>query len=144
MVFQTKPEDFKESVEIVGCFLEYEGKYLLLLRQDFKPQGNTWDLPAGRVEKGESIGEAMKRELKEESGYACTDDELKFFKTVFVRYPDSDFVYHMFQIQLREPYEVTIHLDEHKEFAWVSPKESLEMNLIGGQAECTKLFYRLI
>jgi ADP-ribose pyrophosphatase YjhB (NUDIX family) len=39
-----------------------DNKYLLL----YHPLTNLWTLPGGKVEKGESLEEALKREIKEE------------------------------------------------------------------------------
>lgn len=51
----------------VLVIVEKDGHYLLI--QEAKPErGNAWYLPAGRVEIGESIVEAAKRETLEESG----------------------------------------------------------------------------
>ena len=46
-----------------------EGKYLLLLRsskEDISP--SSWDIPGGGREKGESLAEALVREVREETG----------------------------------------------------------------------------
>ena len=42
----------------------HEGKILLTQREDFE----TWILPSGGIEEGESIGQAAIRETKEETG----------------------------------------------------------------------------
>lgn len=55
-------------LRVVGCFLEYEGKFVLLHRHAHKPNGGTWGLPAGKVEPGESDTAAVLRELWEETG----------------------------------------------------------------------------
>lgn len=143
-VHEVRPSDWREpALEIVGCFFEHEGKHLLLLRQDAKPQGGTWGLPAGQVEKGESNLAAMGRELEEETGYSALSDELKFWKTLFVRFPEFDFSYHLFSLQLVQPHEVKLNELQHKDFKWVTPVDSFEVNLIPGQAECSMLFYSL-
>lgn len=53
-------------------FLVYNSEILLILR-DNKPSipfPNTWDLPGGGIEQGESAEQALRRELKEEINIA--------------------------------------------------------------------------
>ncbi len=52
---------------IVGGVLEKDGKYLLVQGAREKWYGK-WDLPAGHLGSNETIFEATKREIKEESG----------------------------------------------------------------------------
>jgi 8-oxo-dGTP diphosphatase len=66
---QTKWEDGVEWVGIVaGCVIGRDGKYLLVQEKQQKVYG-LWGVPAGFVDKGETIPEAAVREVKEESGY---------------------------------------------------------------------------
>ncbi|MEZ5024352.1 MAG: NUDIX domain-containing protein [Chitinophagales bacterium] len=52
-----------EYIEAAGGVVQNdEGKILLIFRKDF------WDLPKGKIEKGESIEQAAVREVKEETG----------------------------------------------------------------------------
>jgi ADP-ribose pyrophosphatase YjhB (NUDIX family) len=52
---------------IVGGVLEKDGKYLLVQEAQEKCYGK-WNLPAGHLDPNETIFEAAKREIKEESG----------------------------------------------------------------------------
>ncbi len=42
MISKDKLENFTPKFEVVSCFVEYKNEILLLLRQDHKPQHNTW------------------------------------------------------------------------------------------------------
>ena len=95
MIFLKKPEDFDPKVTIASCFLERDGKFLLLHRCDNKFEGNTWGVPAGKVERGESISTATARELFEETGVMVPVRKIIYWRETFVRYPDFDFVYHV-------------------------------------------------
>jgi 8-oxo-dGTP pyrophosphatase MutT (NUDIX family) len=142
MMHQSEPEGFNPKLEIVSCFAEYDGEILLLHRQDHKPQGGTWGVPAGKIDIGETKEGAMAREFKQETGLNLED--ILYFRKVFVRYENYDFVYHIFHKKFHEDIRknVRINLDEHKAYLWVPPKKSLDMNLIQDLGDCIKLFYR--
>jgi 8-oxo-dGTP pyrophosphatase MutT (NUDIX family) len=142
MVYREKPEGFNSRFEIVSCFVEHDGEFLLLLRQDHKPQGNTWGVPAGKVEDGETKEEAIQREVEEETGYRM-QSEPELFGTVYVRYSDYDFVYHMYRYPTLQKPDIFIDPKSHKEYRWISPIESLSMPLIEDEDRCVELVYSL-
>jgi len=59
-------EDFKSNFKVIsasgGLVLNEQREFLFIFR------GGKWDLPKGRIEKGEQIKEAALREVKEECG----------------------------------------------------------------------------
>ncbi|HEW89828.1 MAG TPA: NUDIX domain-containing protein [Candidatus Bathyarchaeota archaeon] len=48
--------------------LVQRGRYVLLVRRGREPEADSWSLPAGLVEIGETVEEATKREVFEETG----------------------------------------------------------------------------
>lgn len=141
MIYETEPDDFNPKMEIVSCFVEHEGKILLLHRQDNKPQGNTWGVPAGKVDGGEDAVNAMLREVSEETGFLVPSDSAEYHGKVFVRYSDIDFVYHMFRTVVSDKPNVEINPVEHKTHTWLTPEEALELELIQDEDWCIKKVY---
>jgi 8-oxo-dGTP pyrophosphatase MutT (NUDIX family) len=140
MSLQDKPENFDPKFEVVSCFVEYQEEILLLLRQDHKPQPNTWGVPAGKIDPGETAIQAMMREGKEETQISL--DNITYIDKLYVRYPDYDFIYHMFHKRFDTQPNITINPNEHKIYIRKEPKEALEMNLIQDLDECIRLFYK--
>ena len=143
MIYINKPEDFNSNFDIVSCFVEYNGEILLLHRQDHKPEGNTWGVPAGKNNKGEKILESILREIMEETGFELPPSQLSYFGKVYVRYPEYDFVYHIFHTKLDNIQKVAINHNEHKDYKWISPQKALDMPLIQDLDACIKLFYKI-
>jgi ADP-ribose pyrophosphatase YjhB (NUDIX family) len=143
MIDLEKPLNFQERFEVVSCFVEHNRNFLLLHRQDYKPQGNTWGVPAGKVNQNETLLEAITREIKEETSLEISPLKIQYFKKFYVTYPDYQFSYHIFHASLEDNFPIQIDLREHKNFKWVSPLETLKMNLILDEDFCIKLFYRI-
>jgi 8-oxo-dGTP pyrophosphatase MutT (NUDIX family) len=113
MIYKDLPEKFNPKFEVVSCFVECDGKILLLQRQDNKSQGGKWGVPAGKIDEGESEKLAVLREVKEETGIALNNDSVKHSKKVFVRYPDYDFVFDIFKSEIKNFPDVVLSKEEN-------------------------------
>ena len=57
----------KKLLKVVGAIIENENNEILCaLRSPIMSIPNMWEFPGGKVEKGESLKEAIEREIKEE------------------------------------------------------------------------------
>ena len=139
MIYANKPEQFTPKFEVVSCFVECNDEILLLLRQDHKPEPNTYGVPAGKVDEGETPMQAIQREVWEETGIQLTDPT--HFEKLYVKYPDYDFTYHIFHKRFDEKPNVIINPNEHKHHRRTHPKKALELDLIEDEDACIKLFY---
>jgi 8-oxo-dGTP diphosphatase len=61
--------DGREPVDVaVGVLIDPGGRFLLTSRPDGKVYAGYWEFPGGKVEAGESVESALRRELHEELG----------------------------------------------------------------------------
>ncbi|MCY7387474.1 MAG: Nudix family hydrolase [Burkholderiales bacterium] len=56
----------------VAVFIKPDGSFLLSSRPEGKPYSGYWEFPGGKIEAGESVLQAMKRELMEELNVTIT------------------------------------------------------------------------
>ncbi|MBN2330336.1 MAG: NUDIX hydrolase [Candidatus Aenigmarchaeota archaeon] len=143
MLHEEEPRGFNPKFEAAGCLVENDGRILLLLRRDDKPEGSTWGLPSGTVESGETPVSAMLRELEEETGIRIQGPSMSYYRKVFVRYPEYDFLYHIFHVKLEGKGNVRINPDEHVGFKWVDPAEASGLPLIQDLDSCIRMFFSI-
>lgn len=126
-------------MRIVGCFLEYDSKFVILLRHSHKPNGDTWGLPAGKVEQGEDDKTALLRELEEETGYIADGSELENLGD-FNFGQDNEYVFAAYRIKLTKPHELILEDAAHADSKWVTAAECHALqNLIPDFHELLKL-----
>jgi 8-oxo-dGTP pyrophosphatase MutT (NUDIX family) len=90
-------------------------RYLYLMRNDPK-HPNTWGLPGGRVESGETLIAAMTRECEEELG--AMPEYLRLVPIEKFTTSDAGFAYHTFFCSVVDEFCPKLN-DEHVGWAWL-------------------------
>jgi ADP-ribose pyrophosphatase YjhB (NUDIX family) len=91
-------------------------RYLYLMRDDPK-HPNTWGLPGGRMEPGETMIESIKRECEEELG--AMPDYIKLVPLEKFTTADQHFAYHTFFCTVSTEFVPELN-HEHTGWAWLA------------------------
>jgi 8-oxo-dGTP diphosphatase len=80
-VFDITSTEVGTLQRITNCIVIKDQQVLLLQ----KPSRGWWVAPGGKMESGESIKEAVTRELREETGFEIQDPEIKGVFTIVIK-----------------------------------------------------------
>lgn len=112
-----------------------EGKILLLKTNPAELKGYNgepyWDIPGGRIQRGDSIEECLKREVKEETGITSIKSFKPFLMALSpLRIPvdDTDFglILSVYLCEVENIENIKLS-KEHLSGEWFSPKEASEL-----------------
>ena len=113
-----------ESVELtVLCLIHKNGKYLLQDR--IKKDWKGYTLPGGHIEPGESIVDAVIREMQEETGLTIRHPHLCGVK----QFPLEEGRYIVFLFETEE-FEGDLRSSEEGTMHWIEEKELSKVNLV--------------
>jgi len=115
----------------VGAIAVHDGR-LLLIRRGTGPAAGEWSVPGGRVEAGETLAEAVVRELAEETGVEGVCDSLVGWVERIAS--DYHFVILDFAVTVLEPGALRAGSDA-AEAEWVPMDEVPHRRLVEGLAE---------
>lgn len=97
----------------VGVLIDPEGRFLLTSRPPGKAYAGYWEFPGGKVEPGESIEQALRRELQEEIGVTIASAEP--WKVEMFDYPHALVRLHFCRVRL---WSGTFDMREGQQMAW--------------------------
>lgn len=106
----------RKVVEVaVGVLIQPDGQFLLTSRPPGKVYEGCWEFPGGKLEEGESVEVALRRELQEEIG--LTIGPVHPWKIEMVDYPHA-----LVRLQYCKVFEWTgeLRMHEGQSFAWQS------------------------
>lgn len=106
---------------IVNGLLRRKGEVLLAHRSpQRRTYPDTWSFPGGHVEPGETLDDALKRELIEEIGVTATH------WSPVTRFTDGDVTFHIFTVTAWRGTPQLIG-DEHIALRWMPPADAAAM-----------------
>lgn len=107
----------KSSQEGVGSlvYARSTNRYLFLLRNKSKHSGS-WGIVGGKVDPGETVIQALVREIVEEIGQDFADR--KFIPLETFTADNKKFVYYTFLVTVEEEF-VPVLNNEHRGYCWV-------------------------
>ncbi len=110
----------------VGVLLDAHGNFLLTSRPEGKVYAGYWEFPGGKLEAGETVEQALRRELQEEIGIVI--DTVQPWKTELIDYPHA-----LVRLNFCKVHTWTGELDmrEAQSFAWASLPVALSPVLPG-------------
>ena len=115
----------RPKLKVVGALLrDKENRIFSCMRPDGDAWAGWWEFPGGKVDPGESMQEALSREIKEELGISV-NPKSKICE-IDHSYEDRDVNLHIFDCGLVDPQEIT--LMEHGDSRWLAREDLLEVN----------------
>jgi len=97
----------------VGLLIAPNGEFLLTSRPEGKVYAGYWEFPGGKLETGESVEEALRRELQEEIGVHI--GSVQIWKEKLVDYPHALVRLHFCKVF---DWTGTLQMREGQTFSW--------------------------
>jgi 8-oxo-dGTP diphosphatase len=97
----------------VGVLIDAEGNFLLTSRPAGKVYAGYWEFPGGKLEAGESVQQALRRELHEELGITIGD--VQPWRQELVDYPHARVRLHFCRVY---QWQGQFEMRERQQMAW--------------------------
>jgi mutator protein MutT len=110
------PQQLQEMIDVVAAVIVRDGRYLICQRPVEKAHGGLWEFPGGKVHFGETLMQAVKRELAEELAIDQVSCGTELYQGAE---PGSRYRIRFIEALI----EGDPSLLEHAQLAWVSPSQ---------------------
>ena len=123
-----------KPINVVAAIIKKKGSYFIAQRNKEKYMGLKWEFPGGKVDPGETLSEALSREIHEELNINIRVHE----KLAQEKYKDNEIniVLHYFLCSIIAG---TIKLNEHEAMEWVEKKDFNKYDFVAGDGNITSL-----
>lgn len=118
----------KRKIVLTGI-IKFQDEFLSVQRSkndDFMP--GSWEFPGGNIEEGETIIEALKREVFEETGISINADKVKIVN-LYDKIKEKEEKYHYIELDFLievESKELDVKLSsEHDNYRWLKVESDL-------------------
>ncbi len=122
-------ERFTLRAAVYAMFIK-EGKILLLRRFNTGWQDGKYSFPAGHLEAGEKVTDAVIREVLEEVGVELQPERLRFAHAMLRRSSDKEYLDFFFAVENWNGEPKNAEPDKCDDLSWF-PLEELPPNLLG-------------
>ena len=114
---------------IVNALFVRDGMVLLARRSPHRSTyPGLWSFPGGHVEQGETLAEALVREVQEEVGVTPTTFSFLGIIADPNTAADDPATYHMYAVTVWDGGEPALRGDEHTELCWFKPTVAITLS----------------
>lgn len=99
----------------VGVLIRADGQFLITSRPEGKPYAGYWEFPGGKLEAGETVEQALHRELHEELGIRINLNRIERWKELVMEYPHAVVRLHFCKVW---DWAGELEMREQQQFAW--------------------------
>ena len=137
---------YRRGVFIVVYIKKKNKIYYLLLKRKLHWKG--WEFPKGGIEKNEKILDAVKREIKEETGWEALkikkynfSGKYKYKKKLLDRknFCGQTFTLYSAEIEKTRKNKIKIDKKEHSKYKWLKFKKAIRKLTWANQKTCLKI-----
>ena len=123
-----------KPINVVAAIIKKKESYFIAQRNKEKYMGLKWEFPGGKVDPGETLSEALSREIHEELNINIRVHE----KLAQEKYKDNEIniVLHYFLCSIIDG---TIKLNEHEAMKWVEKKDFDKYDFVEGDGNISSL-----
>ena len=111
-------EQRQPMTEVAAALIREDGRILICRRPAHKARGLLWEFPGGKLEPGETPGEALERECREELG--CRVEAGEAYLELTHHYPDLTVRLTLCHARIAEGRPQRL---EHAEIRWAAREE---------------------
>jgi 8-oxo-dGTP diphosphatase len=129
----------KDLFQVIVCVLlrDEAGRVLLTRRKADKKLGGFWEFPGGKLEYGEDLVMALKREIREELGVEIEVARLLHVKPHIYEHAAVLILFYEGRIT-----GGTVQLTDHDTFVWLTPAElTKQAGLLPANQEVIKMLF---
>lgn len=117
----------KSNVDVVIGILKKQKYFLITTRPKGKSFEDFWEFPGGKVEKNESLKQALSRELREELSIQTYQKSFILLDTYKYKIFEKTINLYFF---ICDRWTGTIRPNENQEFKWVNKKDFCNYNFL--------------
>jgi 8-oxo-dGTP diphosphatase len=125
--------DIKEDTFHLGvkALIQNNAGQLLILRKTLEKQHMMWDLPGGRMQRNESMEEALEREVFEETGLKGLPSKTFLSMAlsrnrIALQNHDVGLIFAIYLCPVQGRIDIQLS-DEHLDYSWVVPQEAAKL-----------------
>ena len=119
--------------EVVAALIWRDDKFMICQRPANKARGLLWEFVGGKVEQGETKGQALIRECREELDIVLSVGDV--FMDVVHEYPDITVHLTLFNATIAEGEPQKL---EHNDIRWITPREIANYDFCPADEEILK------